>query len=50
MSMLDSLGAGTTATGGGLNYDGILSEILLGGVIVAIYVVGVLVDRNDRTV
>lgn len=49
MDVANSLGVGNTS-GGVLDDDSLLNEAFLAGVVVAIYAVGVVTDRDGRTI
>jgi len=50
MERVDSLSAGVGGDGIVSDYDGLLTEVLLVGVILAVYLVGVATDQDGRKV
>ncbi len=50
MEIADSFDAGAGADGTVLGYDGLLGEVLLVGIIVTVYLIGVATNRNGRKI
>jgi hypothetical protein len=50
MEIVDSFDAGAGADGTVLGYDGLLGEVLLVGIIVTVYLIGVATNRNGRKI